>query len=305
MNKTQGIFDQLSFGTPLIILFSFGIFFTLLSLAQAMMLFFLEQKAGYSARAAIQILENPQILIPEERLSYKLFLLLMQTLAFGGTSLIIALGFTQPTQVLGIHPPLVIQRELLAGTIALALLPFWQYCTLTAETFVLPESWHSIEQWAENAEEKSNLLLSGLLRYDLILNLFVFALIPAIMEELFFRGLLQHLFCQVLPVWISIVIISFIFSLFHFQVYGLIPRFLMGILLGFFRYHSRQLWPGIAAHFFNNAINIILAYYALNLPDTPDWINPEYRISEGYAAASLILGMLLIYFFNYKYTQTN
>jgi membrane protease YdiL (CAAX protease family) len=79
----------------------------------------------------------------------------------------------------------------------------------------------------------------------------------------------------------------------------------MGILLGFFRYHSRQLWPGIAAHFFNNAINIILAYYALNLPNTPDWIKPDYRISEPYAAASLIIGLLLIYLFNSKYNPTN
>ena len=67
---------------------------------------------------------------------------------------------------------------------------------------------------------------------DLVLNLFLIAIIPAVGEELFFRGVLQKLFIK----WttkkhFSILITAFLFSAIHMQFFGFFPRFILGALL--------------------------------------------------------------------------
>ena len=96
---------------------------------------------------------------------------------------------------------------------------------------------------------------------DLVFNLLVIAIIPAIGEELFFRGYLQ----QKLIKWnrsphIGIIITAILFSIIHFQFSGLIPRFILGVLLGYIFYWSSSLWIPIIAHFVNNAQVLIIAY---------------------------------------------
>jgi len=85
--------------------------------------------------------------------------------------------------------------------------------------------------------------------------LFSVAALPAVFEELAFRGVLQPLLIRVTGhAWIGIVLASVIFSAIHFQFYGFLPRVLLGMLFGWLAYRSGSLIPGMAAHFVNNAL---------------------------------------------------
>ena len=96
---------------------------------------------------------------------------------------------------------------------------------------------------------------------DVLFNIFMIALLPALGEELLFRGIVQKIFTQWsknvhLGVWISAVL----FSAMHVQFYGFIPRMMLGALLGYLLVWSGSLWLPIMAHFVNNASAVIFTY---------------------------------------------
>lgn len=115
---------------------------------------------------------------------------------------------------------------------------------------------------------------------ELLLNILVVGVLPAIGEELLFRGLLQRrLALRFSPIW-AIWITAIVFSAIHFQFAGFLPRMLLGALLGYLFYWSRNLWIPILAHFFFNSFQVIAQYaYGDQLeqldmegPTEPSWI---------------------------------
>jgi len=99
----------------------------------------------------------------------------------------------------------------------------------------------------------------------LLLNLFVFAVLPAIGEELVFRGLFQKLIGSMannvhVGVWVS----ALIFSLIHFQVFHFFPILLMGVLFGYLLAWSGSLFLPILLHFLNNLISVLVSYLSQN-----------------------------------------
>ena len=82
--------------------------------------------------------------------------------------------------------------------------------------------------------------------------------LPAIFEELSFRGVLQPLLIKATgsAFW-GIAITAVVFSAIHFQFYGFLPRVLLGALFGWLAHRSGSLVPGMAAHFVNNAMAAI------------------------------------------------
>ena len=112
--------------------------------------------------------------------------------------------------------------------------------------------------------------------FDLLKMLFVVAVIPAFAEEFFFRGVIQRLMIQISKrPWLGILIASIIFSAMHGLYLGFLPRVLLGIMLGALCWYSGSLWPGIVAHFLNNASQVIMVYYYpkyMNIdPTFPVW----------------------------------
>lgn len=101
----------------------------------------------------------------------------------------------------------------------------------------------------------------------------VMSLLPAILEEWIFRGVLQKLFIQwTKKVWLGVVISSAIFSLIHFDIPNFFARFLLGILLGLLYQYSGNLWTSIVYHFTNNTIATITLwlYVRGDIDDTND-----------------------------------
>lgn len=123
----------------------------------------------------------------------------------------------------------------------------------------------SIVEWMRNTEENANQLISTLTSqrssWALISNLLVLAVLPGICEEFLFQGALQPLLTRwVKNPHIAIVLTALIFSTIHFQFYGFIPRFLLGLYLGYLLYWSKSLWLPILAHLLHNALTILVDY---------------------------------------------
>ena len=141
----------------------------------------------------------------------------------------------------------------------------------------LPESLDFIEQKLKAYEASAAALTERFLKADnvgvLILNIGLMALLPALAEELSFRGTLQQIisgdglrvtgYTVHLAIWITAIV----FSAIHMQFYGFIPRMLMGAAFGYVFVWSGSLWIPVVMHFTNNGI-AVLAYYIFGTEDS-------------------------------------
>ena len=122
----------------------------------------------------------------------------------------------------------------------------------------LEEYLKMLEETAAAATEK---MLNANTIGGLLLNLLVIALIPAVGEELTFRGVLQQsLTRRMKSPHVAIILSAAIFSFIHFQFYGFLPRMFLGILLGYMFYITGSIWTSIAMHFVNNGTAVVVYY---------------------------------------------
>lgn len=169
-------------------------------------------------------------------------------------------------------------------------------------------SWIPLADWMVSQEVNTAATLEKILQMDsfgvFLFNLFLIAIIPAIGEEVIFRGLIMDFIEKSsknihLAIWLA----ALAFSLFHLQFQGFLPRLLLGALLGYSFYFSRSLWVPIILHFLNNAAPIVALYFFGN--DLAA-IDPAETTEIHWAAglASLLLG-LAVGFWIYKKTKPN
>lgn len=105
--------------------------------------------------------------------------------------------------------------------------------------------------------------------WELVRNIILVALLPAIGEELFFRAGIQK---ELLKFFerkdIAIILTAIIFSAFHLEFDGFLPRFFLGLILGYVYYWSGSIWVSMIIHFINNSLLVITAYFTSeNLED--------------------------------------
>jgi len=121
-------------------------------------------------------------------------------------------------------------------------------------------------QWVYDSEEEALKITKAFLNMNtvwvLFINLFVVAILPAIGEELLFRGVLQNVLKNIFnnyhfAVWITAIL----FSAMHMQFLGFIPRMLLGVLFGYIYVWSGSLWICMIAHFINNGAAVLMGYF--------------------------------------------
>lgn len=189
------------------------------------------------------------------------------------------------------------------------LIPIINYSVKINEALQLPEFLSGLEQWMKSSEENAKELTMAFLKMenpgDFILNVFLIALIPAVGEELIFRGLIQKIINKNkknyhIGIWVSAII----FSAIHFQFYGFVPRMLLGAFFGYLLVWSGSLWLPIFAHFLNNATGVIGAYiYGYdNLENDIDQIGSAEG-TEYFTLISLVVFSFLL--FRFKKAQKN
>jgi uncharacterized protein len=135
-----------------------------------------------------------------------------------------------------------------------------------------------LPNWMVNMEKDTSKQMIAFLKadriFDIIINVIIMALLPAICEEVCFRGALQKIITGISKnAWTGIIITSIIFSAFHFQFLGFLPRMFLGIILGAIYWYSGSLWTSIFAHFVYNGIQVIgvsfKPQYIEKNPDVP------------------------------------
>jgi len=121
-----------------------------------------------------------------------------------------------------------------------------------------------LEEYLKLLEDTAQAATEKLLDVDsiggLLFNLVVIALIPAIGEELTFRGVLQQSLTRKMNPHVAIILSAAIFSFIHFQFYGFLPRMFLGLLMGYMFYITNSLWTSMLMHFLNNGAAVVLYY---------------------------------------------
>ncbi|MGN6355230.1 MAG: lysostaphin resistance A-like protein, partial [Parafilimonas sp.] len=96
---------------------------------------------------------------------------------------------------------------------------------------------------------------------DYLVSLVMIALLPAIFEEMLFRGALQPVMINLSKnVFIGIFLTSFLFSAIHISYYGFLPRLALGLMIGYVFYLSKNLWLSSITHFLYNAFGVSQMY---------------------------------------------
>lgn len=119
--------------------------------------------------------------------------------------------------------------------------------------------------WAREREDSVSKMLESLLQMDtigeMLLNLLLIGLLTAIAEEFLFRGCLQTIFTRWTGnIHAAIWITAIIFSAFHMQFFGFLPRLGLGLLFGYLVAWSGNIWAGVWAHFINNGTAVVVTY---------------------------------------------
>ena len=128
---------------------------------------------------------------------------------------------------------------------------------------------------------------------EFLMSIFTIAIVPAVAEEIFFRGILQNYLSKENAIQ-GILLTAFVFAAIHMQWASFMPRFFLGIILGYLFYWSKSLWLPILAHFVFNGMQIIPAYYA-----SSDKLQKSVGLSDlpiGLVILSVILTGALGYF---------
>ncbi|MBL0281961.1 MAG: CPBP family intramembrane metalloprotease [Bacteroidetes bacterium] len=181
-------------------------------------------------------LEN--VSTPEGMMMSKMAQLFLSVFSFIITSLVAAWMFSEhPMRFLRATKKPSLSLILITLLLMICSTPWINYTAELNGMMHLPQSLHFLEEMMRLAEDKAAVLTEAYLKMDnlwsLIFNIILIALIPAVGEELLFRGAIQQtlngVFCTKIY---SILITAFLFSAIHFQFYGFIPRFLLGVILG-------------------------------------------------------------------------
>ena len=153
-----------------------------------------------------------------------------------------------------------------------------------------------LPEYLNRLEEDASRQMAGFLKVnkptDVIVNLLIVAALPAIGEELCFRGALQRIIIHLTKnPWTGIIVTAFLFSALHMQFQGFLPRMFLGVMLGTFYWYSASLWTSIAAHFVYNAAQVLMVSY------NPEFAtgNPEFPVL--YAVASGLVVWAIVWYY--------
>ena len=214
----------------------------------------------------------------------------------------IAFALTKPEKLSflkmdkGVH----LQGVLLAGFCMLLSYPLIAILVQMNHSIPFPESLVWMEEMFQLQEAETAEVMKSFLKMEtigaLLFNVFLIALVPALCEELLFRGAIQPVLGKLFGnPHVAIILTGALFSMIHFQFYGFFARWMLGIILGYIFYWSKNLWYPIIAHFLNNGVQVVLVYFGA-IDATESEAMPEGLGIASFAfaiGATILLGFVL------------
>ena len=179
--------------------------------------------------------------------------------------------------------------------------PLIEFLARINQKMIFPPSLKFIYEWMREKEDTAQKLTAVLLQMktvgSMIKNVVLIGLLTAIAEEFTFRGCLQTIFVRWtknyhVAVWITAII----FSAFHVEFFGFLPRLLLGVVLGYFVAWSGSIWPAVWGHFINNGTAVVVTYLYQHKKIK---INPDDQHMFTYAGYifSLIIVLFLLFMY--------
>ncbi|WP_075591658.1 CPBP family intramembrane glutamic endopeptidase [Labilibacter marinus] len=197
------------------------------------------------------------------------------------------------------HPQIILLIFLSALVVVLAQ-PFVSITGIINNNLSFPDSLQYIEDWMRGKEDSAQRATEIFLSYshwsESILNICIIAILPAIGEELLFRGTIQPILMGIFKrKHLAIIITAALFSAIHIQFFGFLPRFILGVIFGYLMLYGKNIWLPISAHFINNFMAFMM--YQVYLSDADNENNP-LNVSEEYPSpiwiTLSIIGVILI-----------
>jgi membrane protease YdiL (CAAX protease family) len=195
-----------------------------------------------------------------------------------------------------------VQSYLLASLCLLAVIPSINFLGDINSKMSLPESFSGLESWMKNMEEGAKVMIEKFMLVDgfsgLMFNIFMIAVLPALGEELMFRGVFQRIFSNWTRshhwgIWIT----AFLFSAMHMQFYGFLPRLLLGAMFGYLLVWTGTMWVPIVAHFVNNLMGV-LGYFLIGkgviTNDVEEWGTVPEQIPWVICSVLAVSGLLYL-----------
>lgn len=191
-----------------------------------------------------------------ERLNYMRYL---QFLTMFGTFFFPAVALSLVTKkpnfsFLYLNRGLDIKKVVMIVTMMVISIPIINYLMIRNQGFNLPQWMIEKETQLTGISEQFLMVTSF---EGLLINLLIMAVLPALSEEFIFRGILMKWFNKSMGIHLSIFLSALIFSAIHMQFLGFLPRFFLGVVLGYVFYWSGSLWASIFLHFLNNGMAVV------------------------------------------------
>lgn len=277
-------------------------------LAASVLIFFIYQFAGSAIYLLIFGLNSLQI---DKFSSYEI--IMFRFLTIGGqilfmlfpTLLITKFVYPNITDILRARKPnFRLSLLIILGFILLT--PILQYLMSFQNIFIdylsaKNATFNSVKKFLDTINENLDSVYNKVMISHNLLEFFgivIFAaLTPAICEEFLFRGLVQKSFELKFKAFWAIFLSSFIFSIFHFNPYGLIPLILLSMYFGFAVYITDSILISIILHFSNNFFSI----FVMNVFDISD-INKQTSLSNNvtFDISSFVV-LVILFLFVFKF----
>ena len=121
-----------------------------------------------------------------------------------------------------------------------------------------------------------------------------FALLPALCEELAFRGCILSGLGQRFSGRQAVLISALLFAFAHAEVVRFLPTFILGLLLGALVWQSGSLWPAVIAHAVHNTLSLLAAQAAdsssgSSLMPLLEWLYSPWGLVVCFSTLALLL----------------
>ncbi|NJK95277.1 MAG: CPBP family intramembrane metalloprotease [Bacteroidales bacterium] len=254
----RGMFQQTSYFTQLIIVLAVFLILNTVSsvfgIALANSLYHLDTK---TIETLFTNFDDPRNIV-----ILKMLQIIISLITFVLGSLLLAFLLSENSQrYLSLENRPALKLSLVSVLLVIFIFPFINFLGALNSEINFP---NYVKEVSENNLKLMEAFLADTNPIGLFINIIMIGILPAIGEELFFRGIVQNIFHKITKnyhwgIWIS----AAVFSLIHMEFMGFVPRMVLGAMFGYMLVWSGSIWVPVIAHFINN-MGAVLMYYLVN-----------------------------------------